>query len=54
MAADRRRWEPTDADYRRIWEHLQRQRDLPDDRRFVRLDDDTVVPVGHLAEGEDR
>jgi len=46
-----RRWFPSDADYRRIWEHLRRQRGL-DPRRFVRLDDDRIVPVGGDAEGE--
>ena len=45
-----RRWYPDDADYRLIWEHLQRQRDL--DPRHVRLDDGTVARVGADAAGE--
>ena len=48
-----RRWYPDDADYRRIWDHLLRQRDL-DLLKFVRLDDGRVVRVGSDAEGEGR
>ena len=44
----RRRWYPTDADYRLVWEHLARQSGLPADR--VRLSDGRVVPVGADAE----
>jgi hypothetical protein len=47
-----RRWFPRDVDYRRIWEHLARQREL-DPERFVRLDDGRVVRVGLDAEGEE-
>ena len=47
----RRRWFPSDADYRLIWLHLERQRGVHVD--FVRLDDGTVVRVGFDAEGEE-
>jgi hypothetical protein len=47
----KRRWYPDDRDYRRIWEHLARQRDL-DPKRQVRLDDGRVVGVGSDAAGE--
>ena len=45
------RWGATDADYRLIWLHLERQREL-DALVFVRLDDGRVVRVGSDAEGE--
>jgi hypothetical protein len=51
MPDRRHRWYPTDRDYRALWEHLERQRDV-DPRHHVRLDDDTLVRVGHLAVGE--
>ncbi len=47
-----RHWWPTDRDYRAIWDHLARQREL-DPLREVRLDDGRVVRVGQDAEGED-
>lgn len=47
-----RKWYPSDADYRRIWDHLVRQRGLPEDR--VKLEDGRIVRVGQDAEGEDR
>jgi hypothetical protein len=40
-----RRWYPTDADYRRIWDHIVAQNGI-DVTRFVRLDDGRVVPIG--------
>ena len=48
---ERRRWYPTEHDYRLLWEHLERQRGV-DVRVHVRLDDGTLVRVGHLAAGE--
>jgi hypothetical protein len=50
MADEDHRWEPEDADYRKIWEHLQRQRNIG--REFVKLDDGRIVRVGADAEGE--
>jgi len=51
MPNDDRRWGATDADYRLIWLHLERQRGL-DSQRFLRLDDGRIVRVGSDAEGE--
>ena len=44
-------WDPQPGDAERIREHLDRQRGL-DPLRQVRLDNDLVVRVGYLSEGE--
>lgn len=44
-------WGATEADYKLIWLHLERQRGL-DPQRFLRLDDGRIVRVGQDAEGE--
>jgi hypothetical protein len=51
MEPSERRWAASDSDYRLIWLHLERQRDVS--VGFVRLDDDRIVRVGEDAEGED-
>jgi hypothetical protein len=52
MTEPEHRWAARGEDFRRIWEHLQRQRDI-DTALFVRLDDDRIVIVGYDAKGED-
>jgi hypothetical protein len=54
---EERPWAARDIDFKRIWEHLLRQRaddgSPLDQLRQVRLDDGRIVRVGSDAEGED-